>query len=89
MDEFRRWWLGEHALAVVEKQGSMLTRYIVNIRTDTDDLPGTANTPFEWDGMAESGLGVKKRLVRHLHYRLQPAHVTTSWPTSVSYPVLL
>ena len=53
MDEFRRWWLSEHALKVVEKQGSMLTRYIVNIRTDTDVLPGAANTPFEWDGMAE------------------------------------
>ena len=53
MDEFRRWWLGDHALAVVEKQGSMLARYIVNIRTDTDDLPGAATTPFEWDGMAE------------------------------------
>ena len=53
MNEFRRWWLDDHAPAVVEKQGSRLTRYIVSIRTDTDDLPGTANTPFEWDGMAE------------------------------------
>ena len=53
MDEFRRWWLGDHAPVVVEKQGSMLTRYVVNIRADTDGLPGAPNTPFEWDGMAE------------------------------------
>ena len=53
MDEFRRWWLDSHAPMVVEKQGRMLSRYIVNIKTDTDDLPGAPNTSFEWDGMAE------------------------------------
>lgn len=53
MDEFRRWWLEGHAPMVVEKQGGMLTRYVVNIRADTDNLPGAPSTSFEWDGMAE------------------------------------
>ena len=53
MDEFRHWWLNEHAPKVVEKQGSMIKRYIVNIRNDVDDLPGAPRESFNWDGMAE------------------------------------
>ena len=53
MDEFRRWWLEGHAPVIAAKQGAMLTRYIVNIRTENDDLPAAAGTPCEWDGMAE------------------------------------
>lgn len=53
MDEFRRWWLEGHAPVIAQKQGAMLRRYIVNIRTERDDLPAAAGTPCEWDGMAE------------------------------------
>jgi hypothetical protein len=53
MDEFRTWWLDGHAPVIAEKQGSMLLRYIVNIRTDADNLPAGTATPCEWDGMAE------------------------------------
>jgi uncharacterized protein (TIGR02118 family) len=53
MDEFRRWWLERHAPVIAAKQAVMLRRYIVNIRTERDDLPAAAGTPCEWDGMAE------------------------------------
>ena len=53
LEEFSRWWLQGHAPVIAEKQGSMLSRYVVNIRTETDDLPAAAGTPCEWDGMAE------------------------------------
>ncbi len=53
MDEFSRWWLEDHAPLIKTKQAAMLHRYIVNIRTERDDLPAAAGTPCEWDGMAE------------------------------------
>ena len=53
MEEFRHWWINEHAPQVVDKQGSMLRRYIVNIRHDNDDLPGLPEVLFDWDGIAE------------------------------------
>ncbi len=53
MDEFRHWWLNEHAQKVLDQQGPMLERYIINIRNDIDDLPGAPQTSFNWDGMAE------------------------------------
>ena len=40
MDEFRHWWLNEHAQKVLEQQGPMLERYIINIRNEIDGLPG-------------------------------------------------
>jgi uncharacterized protein (TIGR02118 family) len=53
MEEFRRWWLDGHAPVIKAKQGAMLHRYIVNIRSERDDLPAATGTPCEWDGMAE------------------------------------
>ncbi len=53
MEEFRRWWLDGHAPMIREKLGDLLHRYIVDIRTDHDDLPAAAGTPCEWDGIAE------------------------------------
>lgn len=53
MEEFRRWWLDGHAPMIREKLGDLLHRYIVDIRTDRDDLPAAAGTPCEWDGIAE------------------------------------
>jgi hypothetical protein len=31
----------------------MLLRYVVNVRTELDELPAATGTPCEWDGMAE------------------------------------
>lgn len=53
MEQFRRWWLDGHAPLIKAKQGAMLTRYVVNIRSECDDLPAAAGTPCKWDGMAE------------------------------------
>ena len=53
MEEFRRWWLDGHAPMIREKLGDLLHRYIVDIRTDHDDLPAAAGSPCEWDGIAE------------------------------------
>lgn len=52
MEQFRRWWLEGHAPMITARQGHLIARYIVNIRSD-DDLPGNTATPCEWDGMAE------------------------------------
>ena len=51
-DEFRSWWLERHAPMIVAKQGSMIARYVINLR-EKDMLPGGTGTPFDWDGMAE------------------------------------
>jgi len=53
LEEFRRWWLDGHAPIIAGKQGGMIARYVVNIRTDGDDLPGATGTACDWDGMAE------------------------------------
>lgn len=51
--EFRRWWLEDHAPQIRETQKPYLKRYIVNIRTDEDLLPGKPRTESPWDGIAE------------------------------------
>ncbi len=53
MEEFRDWWINGHAPEVVDKQGAMLQRYIINIRHENDNFPGMPEAPFDWDGMAE------------------------------------
>lgn len=51
--EFRKWWLEVHAPMVEETQRPHLKRYVVNIKTDTDELPGRPKNDSEWDGIAE------------------------------------
>lgn len=53
LEEFGKWWLEGHAPTIAGKQGAMIARYVVNIRTGSDDLPGATGTPCDWDGMAE------------------------------------
>jgi uncharacterized protein (TIGR02118 family) len=53
MDEFRRWWLDGHAPVIAARQGALIARYVVNVRSEPDTLPGATGTPFDWDGMAE------------------------------------
>jgi uncharacterized protein (TIGR02118 family) len=54
LEEFRRWWIQEHAPMVVQRYGKSLVRYVVNIRlTDDDNLPGAPNDASEFDGCAE------------------------------------
>ena len=53
LDEFSTWWLKEHAPMIAGKQGSMIARYVVNIRMDDDGLPGATGTTCDWDGIAE------------------------------------
>ncbi len=61
MDEFRHWWLNEHAQKVLEQQGPMLERYIINIRNEIDGLPGAPQASFNWDGMAEEWFRAEER----------------------------
>jgi hypothetical protein len=51
--EFRSWWLDDHCHMIVEHQKPYLKRYIVNVRLDSDDLPGKPPEDCEWDGCAE------------------------------------
>ncbi len=51
--EFRSWWLDHHAPMIEETQRPHLFRYIVNVRVDTDELPGKPATISDWDGVAE------------------------------------
>jgi hypothetical protein len=51
--EFRDWWLNVHAPQVRDTQAPHLARYTVNVRKDTDELPGKPKTESDWDGIAE------------------------------------
>jgi hypothetical protein len=53
LDEFRRWWLDRHCHDVARAQAPHLLRYVVNVRTDTDELTGKPDIEPEWDGVAE------------------------------------
>jgi hypothetical protein len=53
LEEFRRWWLEEHCFDVARAQAPYLKRYLVNVRTQNDDLAGRPATESEWDGVAE------------------------------------
>ena len=46
-------WAALHAPFIAAKQGTLIARYVVNVRYEHDTLPGATGTPFEWDGMAE------------------------------------
>lgn len=52
MEEFRRWWLKEHAPMISAKQGHLISRYVVNVSV-MDDLPGGTGVDTGWDGVAE------------------------------------
>lgn len=54
LEEFRRWWLEEHAPEIAADQRPFLKRYIVRVRSDDSAL--VAGRPVEdspWDGIAE------------------------------------
>jgi hypothetical protein len=53
LDEFRQWWLEQHCHDVARAQAPHLLRYVVNVRTNTDDLAGKPAAEPEWDGVAE------------------------------------
>ncbi len=53
LDDFRRWWLTEHCHDVARAQAPYLLRYVVNVRTNEDDLAGKPADEPEWDGIAE------------------------------------
>jgi uncharacterized protein (TIGR02118 family) len=53
LQEFRSWWLEHHVPMVIEAYGTRLRKYVVNIRTDDDTLPGKPAEACEWDGCAE------------------------------------
>lgn len=54
LEEFRRWWLDDHVHQIVEHQKPHLKKYIVDVRVDSDTLPGKpAAGEADWDGVAE------------------------------------
>ena len=53
LEEFRRWWLEKHCHDVARAQAPYLKRYVVNVRTPTDELAGRPANDSEWDGIAE------------------------------------
>ena len=52
VEEFQRWWLDSHAPLIVAKQGELLRRYVINVRSN-DELPAATGVACEWDGFAE------------------------------------
>lgn len=54
LEEFRKWWLEEHAPDIIADQKPYLKRYVVDIRVDdTSDFAGRPAGDFPWDGIAE------------------------------------
>jgi hypothetical protein len=51
--EFRSWWLDNHVHMITELQKPYLRKYVVNVRTGEDHLPGKPQEEPEWDGCAE------------------------------------
>lgn len=51
--EFRTWWLENHVHMITDLQKPHLSRYVVNVRRDPDDLPGKPAAECDWDGCAE------------------------------------
>lgn len=72
--DFRAWWLA-HAQDVLQSQSPHLLRYTVNIRADSDDLPGRPETACEWDGVAEQWFATREDFI--LAYD-RPASATRS-----------
>ena len=54
LEEFRKWWLEEHAKDIVADQIPYLKRYIVDVRVEDDSaFAGKPGETFPWDGIAE------------------------------------
>jgi len=54
LEEFRRWWLEEHAPEIAADQRPHLKRYIVRVRSDDSALAaGRPADDSPWDGIAE------------------------------------
>jgi hypothetical protein len=53
LEEFRRWWVEEHAHDIRADQSPHLDRYVVNVRVDDDNLSGKPAAEPDWDGVAE------------------------------------
>jgi len=54
LEEFRKWWIEDHAPDIVEHQAPHLNKYVVDVRVENDTLPGKpAEGVVEWDGIAE------------------------------------
>ena len=53
LDDFHRWWMETHVPAVVEAQRPYLKKYVVNLRSPEDLLPGKPSNETDWDGVAE------------------------------------
>ncbi|WP_433207164.1 EthD domain-containing protein [Nocardia sp. CA-107356] len=54
LDEFRDWWINNHAHLVASEQKSQLRGYSISVRSsDEDALAGRPNSDTDWDGIAE------------------------------------
>lgn len=54
LDQFRDWWLNQHAPDIMADQTPYLKRYVVDVRVaDVEGLAGKPDAEPEWDGVAE------------------------------------
>ncbi|MEV0195097.1 EthD domain-containing protein [Nonomuraea sp. NPDC050691] len=54
LEEFRQWWIEEHAPLVAGKQQPQLRKYRISVRdSDVDTLAGAPSADCDWDGFAE------------------------------------
>lgn len=54
LDEFRQWWISEHAPEILDDQEPYLKGYKIDIRVDDDSkYLGKTDEDFNWDGIAE------------------------------------
>jgi hypothetical protein len=54
LEEFRAWWIDDHAHLIAAKQQPQLRRYLIDVRDrEVDSLAGRAPDECEWDGVAE------------------------------------
>lgn len=52
LEQFRNWWLNQHAPDVARHQRPHLLRYVVNVRTEDAGLGGGTSDNTDWDGIA-------------------------------------
>ena len=52
-EEFKQWWLNEHALDVARFQSPHLRKYVVNLKADESQLGAGTSEQLDWDGIAE------------------------------------
>ena len=54
LEEFRKWWVEDHAPDIVQHQAPFLKKYTIDVRVENDVLPGMPAAGIaDWDGIAE------------------------------------